>query len=478
MKYTVMQNTTFFTVASIAQKLIAFLYFAIIARSIGAENTGLYFFAIAFTAIFIVFADFGLAISYTREAAKNKGKAIDYLNSILTLKLIFGVVAYIFVIIVVNLLNYPSITKNLVYIAGITMIFDNLHNIFYALFRSQQNLFFESLAIVGSQLFTLIIGVFAIFHNLPLHWLILAYTIPSFFNLGYSAYIANILFNFHFRLQFNKDIIKKFLRIAWPFAIAGIVMRLYAYNDSILISKLLNPSDLGLWGVSYKMATSFYFIAIALSSSVYPVFSGLFLNDKASIGRLFEKCYRYLFFLAFPIVGGIIVLARPTIALVYSSQYIDSVIPLQITISAVVFVFVSYLNGTLLNAIGKQKLQTLLLTVALVLSIIFNIIFIPKLGIIGAAITFLVTSVWLSKIGYYFISRYIEIDNRKIFKYCNQTFWPAVVMSICVHYLATQIYFIWTIPVGVIVYMTLVYIVGGYRIMTFINVKNKLINKF
>ena len=52
MSYTVAQNATFLTGASILQRMISFVYFIFIARAIGVENTGQYFFAIAFTSIF------------------------------------------------------------------------------------------------------------------------------------------------------------------------------------------------------------------------------------------------------------------------------------------------------------------------------------------------------------------------------------------------------------------------------------------
>ena len=275
MSYSVAQNTSFFTIASVLQKIISFFYFAFIARLVGVENTGVYFFAITYTTIFIVLADFGFGTALTREAAKHPEKSSKLLNTLFSTKIIFGLAVYLLIVVSVNLLNYHDLTKNLIYLSGITMFFDNIHNIFYSIFRANKNLFYESAGLVGSQFLTLVIGTLALLNKWPLYWLIVAYTIPSFINVLYSGYFVSRVFKYRLKFSFDTRILKKFLLIAWPFALAGIITRLYSFSDSLLMSKILTIRDLGLWGVVYKLSSAFYFIAIALSASVFPVFSSL-----------------------------------------------------------------------------------------------------------------------------------------------------------------------------------------------------------
>jgi len=407
MGYSVTQNTSFFTIASVLQKVVSFVYFAIIARVVGVENTGVYFFAIAFTTIFVVLSDFGLGTVFTREASRDKKRAGNFLNTLLSTKIIFGIFTYGLVIMAVNLLGYPELTKTLVYVSGITMFFDNLHNIFYSFFRSRENMVFESVGIVGSQIITLVIGTLALLNALPLYWLILAYTIPSFLNLIYVVGVYKVYYKLRVSLEINLAIAKKFLLIAWPFALASAIMRLYNYSDSLMMSKMLSANELGLWGVIYKMSTAFYFLAIALASSVYPVFSNMYLKDKAKVANLFQKSYRYLFFVAFPLMGGIMALSEPIINLVYGPAYMSSVIPLQIVVVSLVFVFLTYINGALLNAIDKQKLNTAILGIALLISVILNYILLPRYAIVGAAIAVVLSSIWLAKVGYLYCSKHL-----------------------------------------------------------------------
>src|SRR3989339_1605278 len=190
MAYTVAQNTSFMTVASILQKAVSFVYFTVIARLIGVENTGVYFFAIAFTTIFTVVADFGLGPVLTREAARFDTNSSAYLNTVLGTKLIFGVISYGVLIICANLLGYDALTKSMIYLSGITMFFDNIHATFYGILRAKKNLLFEGAGLIGSQFLTAIIGGVALYLGAPLYWLILAYTIPAGVNAIYAGFMA------------------------------------------------------------------------------------------------------------------------------------------------------------------------------------------------------------------------------------------------------------------------------------------------
>jgi len=461
MSYTVTQNTSFLTTASVIQKVITFFYFALIARIIGVENTSQYFLAITFSMIFIVIADFGLSSILTRENSRYPEKSEKFLNTVISTKIILGLVTYLLVILIVNLLNYPVITKHLIYLAGVTMFFDNLNSTFYAIFRAHKNLVYESIGLVCSQILTLLIGTVALLKGWPLLFLIAAYTIPSFLNTIYSGYFAKKLFKLHYKLVWDKVILKMFLILAWPFALAGIIGRLYSFSDSLLMSKMLSAKQLGWWSVSFKMSAVFQFIPVALSASIYPVFSSLYIKDKTRINLLFEKSYRYLFFIVFPVTFGVLALAKPFIIILYGKEFLPSVLPLQILIVALIFIFLTFVNGALLNAINKQKVQTGLMAGVLIASVVLNLILLPHLQIVGAAITALITSILLFVAGYLLVDKYIDISFKNIFKRFNQNLWPAVIMGLVVYYLSTQINFLITIPIGAVIYFALLFLTGG-----------------
>lgn len=460
MSYSITKNTTLLTGASILQKIVSFIFFTLVARFLGAEDTSQYFLAMSFALIFTVVADFGLTPVLTREISKFQNKAEDYLNSIFWLKFIFGLSAYFLIILTANILNYDDLTKNLIYVAGLTVFFDNLTSAVYAYLRSQKNLLYESIAIFVSQFLTLIIGTLVLFLGLPMFGLILAYTIPSFLNFWVSLFFVRYKYNIIYHFKIDKKIIKLFLLIAIPFALAGIINRLYSYTDTLIMSKILTKNELGWWSVPYKVIFAFQFLPSALTISIFPVLSSLYLIDKNRVKDIFLKAWNYLLLISFPMAFGLLVLSKPLIFRIYTQEYEPSVKVLQILGFALIFIFLSYTNGTLLNSINKQKTQTLLVFYAWILSTFFNLLLIPKYGIYGAAWTCLFTNMFLFIVGYFYINIFLELDHFKIIKNFIKVFISSVIMAFAV-YLFLPISLVLSIPFGVIVYFVVLYLIGG-----------------
>ncbi|MFA6423961.1 MAG: flippase [Candidatus Magasanikbacteria bacterium] len=474
--FSVTQNTSFLTAASILQKVISFVYFTIIARMIGVENTGAYFFAITFTTIFTVVADFGMGPVLTREVSRYPDKSEQYLHTAFWAKVMFGLLSYALVVFFVNVLNYPYLIRVLVSVSGVTMFFDNLHAAFYSIFRARKNLIYESIGIVGSQAITLIIGTVALFNHWPLYWLILAYTIPAFLNFIFSAFCLKKIYGLIYRFSFNFHIFKMFLGFALPFAMAGIIGRLYSYSDSLLMSKMLSAQELGWWSVPYKISFAFQFVPVALSASVYPVMSELYLTQKEKIGDLFLKSWRYLFTIVFPISFGLIALATPVILKLYKPQFAPAIPVLRILLISLIFGYLSFITGATLNASNKQKTQTILLGFALFINIIMNLILLPRIGIMGAAFAALLSNIILSVGGFWFCRHLVSIDLRVLFKYFNQTFWPAILMASLAFYLSTKISFLIIIPICAVLYGLLLFIFGGIDKIMLLKFYNKIID--
>ncbi len=466
MSYSVTQNTTFLTVASVLQKVISFSYFTIIARLIGVGNTGQYFFAISFTTIFSVIADFGLGPVLTREVAKDPNNAERYLNTVFYTKLIFGIIAYALALFAINVLGYPESLKQLVYLSGVTMIFDNLQTAFYSIFRAKKNLIYESISIVGSQIITLVIGSIALFNHWSLLWLIAAYTIPSFLNFLFVAYFLKKQYSLRYRLYFDVGLFKIFIALAVPFALAGIISRLYAYTDSIIISKFLGNVHLGWWSVPYKITFAFQFIPAALSASIYPVMSALSATNPQKIADLFQKSWHYLLGAVLPISIGIYALAPKIIVKLYGEQYAPSAPILRILLVSLIFGFLSFITGALLNATGHPKIQTSLFTVALLVNCVSNIVLLPRLELVGAAISALIGNLVLCFGGLYYSRRFIVIPSGPLFKSVFQICLPALAMGLSVYFLAIKLNFIFTIPLGAIVYILLLFGTGAITLST------------
>lgn len=381
------QSTVYMTAASIGQKIISFVYFAIIARSLGAEDTGKYFFALSFTTIFVVFVDLGLTNVMVREGAKIKEKISDFVSSVLFIKFFLGIFAYSIMVFVLILLHYEMDTRTLVFISGITMLSDSLQLTLYGTLRALGNIKYEALGIVSGQFITLVLGTLFLYFKLPAYFLMVAFLVPSLLNTLFAYIITTHVYHVELRPRYSREILFYIIPIAIPFALATVFGRIFSYSDSIILSKIAGDIAVGWYSVPYKIAYAFQFIPFALIAGLYPRMSEYFVHDHKRLAEVFSQGLRYLLVISLPMSVGIIILAKDIITTFFGVQYAPSVLPLQILMCGVIASYLNTLLGALLNATGKQKIQTTFIGVVMVVNILLNLAFIPRIGVVGAALS-------------------------------------------------------------------------------------------
>jgi O-antigen/teichoic acid export membrane protein len=456
------KNTAYITLAFILQKILAFVYIALIARNIGPELIGKYFFALSFTTVFSIFIDLGLSPILIREVSKYKEKAKKYFNNIITLKLIFIVFTLIAIFITINLMGYDSFTKNLVYIASIVMFLDSLTLTFYALLRSHQILKFEAWGIILYQLITVILGGIIVLTVKSIPFLIAVLALSSFLNATYSFTVAKRVSGIKFRLTLDKKFIKYAMLIAFPFFLAGIFNRIYTHIDIILLSKLAGDAYVGWYGVANKFVFALQFIPSAFVASIYPAMSNYFEHSKEKLQRTFERSMIYLMIISVPICFGAIALSKEIITSLYGVEFVNSVLPLNLLSISLIFVFLYFPVGSLLNASNRQKRNTANMGIAMIINVVLNVLLIPKYTLVGAAVASIVSQGVMLGLGLYYANTVIKYNKRLLSIRLVQNVITASLMFLIVVFLRDIISWILLIPIAGIFYMGFLFAIGGY----------------
>ena len=455
------------TIASVGQKVISFVYFTLIARNIGAEGTGKYFFALSFTTIFVVFIDLGLTQVLIREGTKSKENLQKYFSSVLFTKIFLGIFTYFTAVLVIKIMGYPVETKHLVYLSAVTMLFDSLHLTIYGVLRAVGNLKYEAWGIIASQLISLILGTTFLYLKLPLIFLIATFTIPSFLNVIYSSTVLFLKYKIKFKPKLDKSALKFMGIIAIPFALTAIFGRVYSYIDSILLSKLAGDVAVGWYSIPYKITYAFQFMPLALVAALYPKFSEYFVNDKKRLAYVFEQGIKYLLLIVFPIAIGIGVLAKDIILSLYTAEYVNSILPLQILLVGLIFSYISFPIGAFLNACNRQVTQTIIVFFVMVINIILNLILIPRVGVIGTAIAALVGNFFLTFFGYLILPRITQISHSFLIKTFFQILISAVVMGVGVYFINQISHYTIAILTGAVIYPVMLFVTRAVTVAQF-----------
>lgn len=451
------------TISSVGQKIISFVYFTIIARSIGAENTGKYFFAMSFATIFVVFVDLGLTSVLVRESAKAKDKIQNYFSTVLWTKVILGVLTYLSAIVVINLMGYSVETKHLVYLSCVTMLFDSLHLSIYGILRVYGNLRYEAIGAISSQFITMVLGTIFLYARLPLIFLIAAFTIPSFLNVCYAGVILFKKYTIRLRPRLDSATLRFVVAIAIPFALTSIFTRVYGYIDSVLLSKLAGDAAVGWYSIPYKITFAFQFIPFALTASLFPRFSEYFLFDKQKLARVFEQAMKYLMIVVLPLAVGVSVLARELVINIFTAQFTNSILPLQILMFSLIFTFLSAPVSTMLNACNRQITQTVIIGIVMIINIVINLILIPQWGVVGAASAALVGNFLIVGLGYGFLSKITKISHSYLLQTMFRLMLAAGIMGLGVWWVNQLSNFVLAILAGAVIYPVSVFVIRAIK---------------
>ncbi|MFH1535366.1 MAG: flippase, partial [Patescibacteria group bacterium] len=457
-------NTTFLTGAFIFQKVLSFFYFAYISRQLGSESIGKYVWALSFAGIFALFIEFGLGPVLTREISRDYSKAREYLSSVLGIKIVFSLITVTALLISAYAIGRDALTMQIICIAVAIIVLDSFTFSFYSIFRAYQKLHFEAIGLTIYQALIVGSGVAGIVYGLSVKGVVLAVLIGSVFNFAYSLSLVVFKAKLRPRIRWNTKVVKLLLKIAIPFAIAGIFFKLNNEIDKVLLGILAGDKYVGWYSIASKFNMSLTFIPGAFATSFFPAMSRYYLTSKSELAHTFEKAMIYLMAVSLPIAAGSFVLADRIILKLYGPAFEASILAFQIIISGLVFVFLNYPVGNFLNACNKQKLNTINMGIATAVNIILNVVLIPRYTYIGASIAAVTSAVVLVSLGMPWVSKIAPYSKKLLLSKFIKLVFSSGSMGILLYLFRDTFSVLLLMPIGMVIYFVLIFAVRAVTI--------------
>lgn len=380
----IVRNTFFLSLADVLNKVMMFVFYFIAARHLGVEKFGILSFAIAFVTMWSVFADWGLGIVVARELARNRDEGRRQVNVALAIKLVSTVLVALIIVAVVNMMKFPWNKVKVVYICSLFILEVVFTNFFVNVFQGLERMYFTTLTRV-IQVVVLVLGVILLMHSFPrtenYAWL--------YVGAGFAAAIfasGAVYFLIRPSLDFDFKRWGGALRQSLPLGLAVIFVTFYYWNGTTLLAKLSGDKAVGAYSAAFRIVWGSLFIPLSFSASVYPFFSRLSVSDPQRFVQTVARALRYITILALPIGGIGIVLARAIIILIYGPAYETAVLPLMILVWWSVFACFSSLLSYYFIAINRPATTTIQSAISLGVNVTANLLLIPRLGAVGAAV--------------------------------------------------------------------------------------------
>jgi len=461
------KNTGALFVAQVLSYLPLFFSMIYIARYLGAADFGVLSFALAFTGIFGGFTDMGLQQLTVREVARDRSLASKYLANISVMKLILASMIFGLIALTINLLGYPEQTVKVVYLIALSVVFGAFTPMFNSIFQAYEKMEYQSLAQILSGVLMLLGVIFAINRGFNVVGFAFLYPLVSIIVLIYSfAILRKEIFNPSLAwsprsMEIDWRFWKPTIREALPFGLAIILVMIWYRLNAVMLSSMKGDAVVGWYSAAYRIQSILLFIPQAFIAAVYPVMSRFYETSQDSLKLSFEKSFKCLTMLSVPIGVGTTLLAKRFILLIFGAEYMNSVVALQILVWSSVFIFMSIPFGNLFNCLNRQSIVTKITGICFVFNVLLNLALIPKYGLVGASITFVLTEfvslalsfIWALRIRY-------GISGKRLTSIIMKVLISSILMGLFViHFYDLTLPVL--IPLAAVFYFAILYMIKG-----------------
>ena len=223
-------------------------------------------------------------------------------------------------------------------------------------------------------------------------------------------------------------------RHIWPIIllfIPQIANQIYKILDTTMIGNLVqDKAETGYYEQGQKVIRLLLTVVTSLGVVMVPRMASTFASgDKKQIQSYLKMSFRFVFFLAFPIMFGIISISEAFVPVFFGAGY-DKVVILIIIISQIVFLMgVANVLGTqYLLPTKHQKEYTISVAIGVVFNFIANYILITKYASIGASIATVLSELLVVIIQYQYMKK--EVPFKELLSLAWKYFLAGILMFV------------------------------------------------
>ncbi len=246
----------------------------------------------------------------------------------------------------------------------------------------------------------------------------------------------------------------------WKILAIGLVDTIHSQLRNLIIGVRYTPQDLAFYSKGHQFPHSgMSFIEPTISGVLFPALSQV-QDDRDQMRQITRRVIRVSSYVAFPIMIGMGVMAKPLVLAILTAKWLDCVIYFQICCLALLFRPLQFINNCVIMASGNSGLL-------LKLDILKKAV---SIALLAASMFFGVVWVAWSLVGANFFSTIINISpNRRIlsYGYTDQlkdvcvSLLMAVIMGACMY-----VPLLLDIPNSLVIALQAVIGVGVYFLLT------------
>lgn len=406
------KNSHYLMINSILASMLGFIFWIIIARRFSTHEVGLATALISISGILSIYSTVGLDISIIRYLADEKDKK-RFINICMTIVTVTSLAISIIFILGINIwaptLSY--VNNNLIYIILFVIftissaLFILMNNTFIALRDTKdlliQNLFLNLIRIPLPFLLVFLLANFSIFASFSLSMVLtLIISLLIFLRRKIADYKPNF--------EFDMAVLKKVFHFSTVNYISTIFGNLPTLVIPLIIINFLQPAENAYYYIAFTIASVLFVVPVSFSSSLLAEGS----YDDTNFYNNLKKAIKQTYIILIPAVIFTIIFGDKILLIFGKAYSSEGTTLLSLFAISAIFISLNSIYIVYLRIRMKKKELMILTPVSSSLTIIIAYVLIPKIGIMGTGIGYLVAQSLFST---YIILNMLklEIKNRR-----------------------------------------------------------------
>lgn len=403
------KNLVFNTLLSLSQLLFPLITFPYVSRILGPSGVGQVNFVDSITQYFMLFAAVGIPLYGVRELSKLKHDVqakSKLFTELVCLHLITTSLFLLAYLVLIFLFQDRDIPNSLFFI-GCGILFSNAFIVEWY-YQSQEKFDY----ITKRTILLRIVFIIMMFCFVKTRSDIVIYyglfLILQISNAGLNFYLV---FKTDLRLVFTGMELRKHIQPLLFLTACAVIGSVYVLLDNVILGILGTAASVGYYSSAVKITKIPIGLINALGIVLVPRLSESFSrNDFETIKYYINGSLHYVVTLGVPLVFGIFLTAEWTILIISGQEFIPAVVVLKILSPVVLLIALNCIYFFQLFTPGnKERTMIIILLVSAIISVLLNLVLIPKFGHVGTGITTTVTECSVLMVSVYFSRRLFNI---------------------------------------------------------------------
>lgn len=381
------RNSAFVLGVQVVLKVLAFLFNVYVVRRLGAVHFGQYSAVVAYVAMFAIFTDWGMSPYAVREMANDSSRTSTLLPNIIAIRVVLSLIVTIVAPLSALWLGKESDMVLGILIASVGLLCYAFQGPLDSALTARERLDYTSMFSLVNQLVFWGLGVLLLLNGLGFIGLIIA----SMVGVATVAVLSGWrLFGMGVgRLALSVHRWPELFVAALPFGVSGISYAFMQRFDTVLMSFVLTDAAVGWYNVPWALINMVLLIAQSIAVAMYPSMVRSHTENPESLPQVVWQAIKYLLIVCLPIVVGGTVLADRIIITLYEETFVNSIPVLQVMLWALPSLFLLELLGRVSSTLHMERPAARIDVINAVITVVLNLVLVPTLGIVGAALALL-----------------------------------------------------------------------------------------